>query len=270
MRLLYCDETNMQERPGDFFVYAGLMIDGERALGLSKKIDKIRTDAKIDRAFRLKFAPRPDNLSHAEFNTVKQAMIEAAIEHGCKLLSSVILHDIAKDPDDARRKEINRVCYHFNELLNRYPDTGLVLIDRFTDAQIDSHLVKKFSVGLTGALPFAEELRMANIAGFHYSAIGQSHFPSLIDIVLGSLRFAINAHTREEKGKLETAAKVLRILEPLFFREPENAAVHEISFFFSPKVVKVAKYRSRYEALKNFLADQGINTAQPIPTSVNH
>ena len=157
MRLLYCDETNMQEKSGDFFVYAGLVIDSARALGLSKKIEKIRRDAKIDRAFRLKFAPKPDNLSQEEFNAVKQAMIEAAIEHGCKLLSSVILHDIAKDPDEARRKEINRVCYHFNELLNRYPDAGLVLIDRFTDAQIDGHLVEKFSVGLTGALPFADD-----------------------------------------------------------------------------------------------------------------
>jgi hypothetical protein len=50
MRLLYCDETNMQEKSGDFFVYAGLVIDSARALGLSKKIEKIRTDAKIDRA----------------------------------------------------------------------------------------------------------------------------------------------------------------------------------------------------------------------------
>ena len=76
----------------------------------------------------------------------------------------------------------------------------------------------------------------------------------------------IVASSREEKGKLQTAAKVLRILEPLFFREPVNSAVHEISFFFSPKVVKVDKYRRRYEALKAFLAKHGVDTAQPIIT----
>jgi hypothetical protein len=33
----------MQEKSGDFFVYAGMVIDSERALGLSKRIEKIRS-----------------------------------------------------------------------------------------------------------------------------------------------------------------------------------------------------------------------------------
>jgi predicted adenine nucleotide alpha hydrolase (AANH) superfamily ATPase len=46
--------------------------------------------------------------------------------------------------------------------------------------------------------------------------------------------------------------------------------VHEISFFYSPKIVRADMYRERYEALKAFLAEQGINTAQPITAERNY
>ena len=100
-----------------------------------------------------------------------QAFVEAAIEHDAKLLCSVILHDIATSPEDARRNEINRACYHFDCLLQRYGEPGLVLIDRFSDRQIDGHLVEKFSVCLTG-MPYEGDMRLKNIVGLHYSAIG--------------------------------------------------------------------------------------------------
>jgi acetyl-CoA C-acetyltransferase len=45
---------------------------------------------------------------------------------------------------------------------------------------------------------------------------------------------------------------------------------HEISLFFSPKVVKAPVYRGRYDGLKQFLAEQGIPTAQPIVSERNY
>ena len=94
-------------------------------------------------------------------------------------------------------KRLNRICYHFNCYLSPIHSHGLVLIDRFSDTQIDSHLRKKFSTGLTG-MPYGDTLKLQNIVGFHYSAIGQSHFGSLIDIVIGSFRYAVTA----VRGKL--------------------------------------------------------------------
>jgi hypothetical protein len=173
----------------------------------------------------------------------------------------VILHNVATSPDDARRNEINRVCFHFQGLLGSFDETGLVLIDRFTDTQIDAHLAEKFSVGVTG-LPGGTQ-RLWRVLGFHYTAVGQSNFCTLIDIIVGSLRFAINAHTRNDASRLETARLLLRMLEPLFYRE-RGRPVSEISFFFSPKTIIVPDFRARYTALKQFLADQGIDTAQPI------
>lgn len=263
MYLLYCDETNIDPAQADFFVYGGISIPGRRALELSNAIEAIRTAAEIDSAFQVKFNPGPDHLSHPEFTKLKQDIIEAAVEHQCRLFVSMILHNIATSPDDARRNEINRIVYHFNCYLHRPNSHGLVLIDRFTDRQIDAHLREKFSIGLTGdKLPFAQQLRLDRIVGYHYSAIGQSHFSSLIDIVIGSFRFAVNA-LKSGKG-LPTARKLLRLLAPLFYRDPHSQEVHEISMFFSPKRIKVDKYRKQYESLKAFMAENGIPAAQAI------
>lgn len=79
MFLLYCDETNLEERSGDFFVYAGLAINSSTAKALSKRIDELRIKWKAPRDFKLKFNPAPNSLTHAEFNQLKQQLIEEAI-----------------------------------------------------------------------------------------------------------------------------------------------------------------------------------------------
>jgi hypothetical protein len=45
VHLLYCDETNLQERRGDFLIYGGITIDSARVLDLSHRIDAIRRGA---------------------------------------------------------------------------------------------------------------------------------------------------------------------------------------------------------------------------------
>lgn len=265
MHLLYCDETNMEERSGDFLIYGGLMIDSAQAQGLSDAIDEARRSRGVPRDHRLKFNPGPEGFSHAQFIDLKRAVLEAARTHGARLLVYTILHDIARNPDEARRNGINTVCYHFHCALNRVDQPGLVLIDRFNDAgnEIDAHLRDKFTVGLTG-MPYGNELPISNIVGFHYSAIGQSHFASLIDIALGSLRFSVNAHTRQLTDYTASARTLLSLLAPLFWREQGDASISEIGFAYSPKVVQVSHYRQRYQALKDFLATGGIDTKQEI------
>lgn len=265
MQLFYCDETNIQERAGDFLIYGGLIIDAGNARRLSQEIDHLRAGAGIPRDYRLKFNPGPEGMAHEDFIHLKQSLLELCVAFGVKLLVYVILHDIATNPDEARRNGINATCYHFDCVLNRIDNPGLVLIDRFNDEgnAIEAHLRDKFSIGLTG-MPYAQELRLRNIVGFHYSAIGQSHFPSLIDVVLGSLRFAINAHTRGQEANLATARQLLQLISPLFWRDADDQPVPELGFQFSPKIIRAPAYRARYEALKQFLEDGGVATAQPI------
>ena len=118
-------------------------------------------------------------------------------------------------------------------------------------------------IGVTG-MPFSKEIRLERILGFHYSAVGQSHFPRVIDVLLGSLRFALNAFTRQDEKKMETAERLLKLISPLFVWGTESGRVLEISFILSPKVVKVDEYKERYLQLRSFLEKTGIPLQQQI------
>ena len=119
------------------------------------------------------------------------------------------------------------------------------------------------SSGLITGMPYSERLRLSNIMGFHYSAIGQSHFSSLIDVLIGSMRFAVDAFSSQQERALETAQLLVRQMSPLFERESEGT-VSELSINFSPKIIKVAKYRERYQALKDFFSSCGCEPHQEI------
>ena len=265
MHLFYCDETNLEERSGDFLIYGGLVVEGDQAQALSLAIDEMRVRHNVPTDYRLKFNPGPEGFSHEQFIALKQEVIELAAAHSAKLVAYLILHDIATSPDDARRNGINAVCYHFQLILDRVGGPGLVLIDRFNDKgnKIEAHLIEKFSVGLTG-LPYSSKMRLKSIIGFHYSAIGQSHMPSIVDVVLGSLRFALNTHTRKTDQHLASARTMLGLISPLFWRPDPNRPVPEVGLMFSPKVIRSGPYRARYQALKDYLADAGVQTVQEI------
>jgi hypothetical protein len=268
MQLLYCDETNFQKVGGDFFVYGGIVIPGDQAAGLAAAVEMIRVTHKVPTDYLFKFNPGPADFSHEQFIALKKAVIESAVQHGCRLLINLLLHDIATSSEEARRMGLNTLAYHFDCYLNRPKQPGLMLIDRFVDKKLDDQLKQKVTVGLTGDLPFSKELKLKRIIGYHLAAIGQSQFCSVVDVLLGSLRFAINAFTQNKQEQLHSAGLILGQMSPLFFREgglfKDASKVHEISLWFSPKTVKVQKYRDRYLAVKGFLSDHGIDAAQDV------
>lgn len=268
MFLLYCDETNFQKTPGDFFVYGGVAIPGAAARALADDIAAIRTAMKVPAAYELKFNPGPEGFSHQQFIDLKKTVIAAAVKHECKLLVNLCLHDIAKSSEEARRYGINTLAYHFDCFLNRPKVPGLMMIDRFSDKQLDAQLKEKINVGLTGALPFSATMKIEWIVGFHLAGIGQSHFCSLVDVVLGSLRFAINCFTQKKQEHQKSAGEILSQLAPLFFRESgqfiDPTDVTPISLWFSPKEIKADKYAAMYNALRDHLTQHGIKAAQKI------
>ena len=268
MHLLYCDETNFQKLSGDFFVYGGIVIAGAMARGLADELVSIRKNFGVKPDFQLKFNPGPGGMSHQEFIGLKQAYMAAAVKYEVRLLINLLLHDIATSSDDARRYGINTLCFHFDCLLNRTNTSGLVLIDRFNDKQLDDHLNEKIAVGLTGSLPFGSSKKLNNIIGVHLTAIGQSHFCSLVDVVLGSLRFSINAFTQKKEDQLKSAGAMLQQLSPLFYRESALASgttkVHPISLWFSPKEVRSAAHHEKYLALRDYFEANGIGIDQTV------
>ncbi len=259
MYLLYTDEVNMDPDSTDFFVYAGVAILDGHARHLSAEIDTLRNDYGYRPQDFLKFnvRERPDHVSPDDHREIKREVMEAAARHQVKLFASFISHHIARSPEDARRCEINRVCYHFDCYLRRIDDFGLVLIDTFQDAL--PILREKFAIGLRG-LPYSDTYRLERVLGFHLASIGSSNFCSLVDIVLGALRYAVNS--RLDRERLEVARTLLGQLVPLCIPDALTGKVDEICLFFSPKTIKVTRYLDEYRALHRFLAEGGLEAAQ--------
>jgi hypothetical protein len=90
----------------------------------------------------------------------------------------------------------------------------------------------------------------------------------LVDVVLGSLRFAINAFTQNKEEHQMSASSILQQLSPLFFREKglmtDGTKAQTISLWFSPKEVRAAKYREKYVALRDYFEANGIGVEQAI------
>jgi len=62
LRILYCDESNLEEKRGDFLLYGGLMINSATMPEFSSEIDRLKFG--VPRQHRLKFNPGPNNLDH--------------------------------------------------------------------------------------------------------------------------------------------------------------------------------------------------------------
>jgi hypothetical protein len=263
LHLLYADEVNVRPDDSEFFVYGGISIPGSRAGQLSDDIEELRAKFGYRPKDILKFntRERPRHIESEVHTEIKREIMKVIAHCEAKLFASFILHNIAKKgSEEARRQEINRICFHFNGFLHRVGGHGLVLLDTFNDGQRDIILREKFSIGLK-SLPYSPTLRLDRILGFHLASIGTSNFCSAIDIALGSLRFAINCRT--DANKHEIAMTLLRQIEPLCLRT-DSGQIDELSLFFSPKIIKIPTFRDTYRALQQMLTEAGMEPAQEI------
>jgi len=260
MYLLYTDEVNVDPRSSNFFIYGGVSVDANQAASLSRRIDHLRQEYGYMPENLLKFTTheRPDTISPETHKMIKRRVIEEAGAHGAILFASVILHNIASSPEEARRKEINRVCYNFNCFLREQDEYGLVLIDTFTDNKLPQILREKFLIGLSG-LPYSDPYRLERVLGFHLASIGSSNFSSVVDIVLGSLRYAVNCIGNPNKQDIVQI--LLSQLDQLCLKN-DKGSIRELSIFFSPVSVRVNEYYEQYQNLREFLTRNGLGVIE--------
>lgn len=262
MFLIYCDETNLAKRKDDFLIYGGLMIDSANLDALSKEMWELRRRYNIDDTAELKYLPAPDEIT-GNYNDFKKECIELCIRNECKLLTYQILHDIATHPDEARRNGINEICMNFHYELKNQNEIGIIFVDRFNDRgnQIDAHLRRKFSVGLEGDSLLTNPYPLPRVVGLHYTTIGQSHMTSLIDIVLGTYRTALNIVSRQQSDSEHIAKEILEFISPLFRRASDDC-ITRIAISFSPKTVWADRYRRKYVDTISFMNSCGYNLTQ--------
>jgi hypothetical protein len=254
MYLCYTDETNVDAK-SDFFIYGGIIIAPESAASLSADIDAIRKARSFKPEDDLKFtgANRPEHISPDDHKEAKAEVLRAAASRGVKLLA-VLSHQkiVAKDFDRARTYGINIVCANFDRYLDDVGSVGIVLVDRFDDALLAEHLREKFSVGLTFSGTTTTR-KLDRVLAFHQAFIGTSHFASVIDIVLGAFRFAVN--NRNDPTKAMVVKELLTLVGPLFLNP---VAIPARSLYFTPERVMIRPYFDECLALRQFLVDNGV------------
>ncbi|MGB9713112.1 MAG: DUF3800 domain-containing protein [Dissulfurimicrobium hydrothermale] len=260
MYLLYTDEVNINPASTEFFIYGGVAVHSNQAASLSAEVDRLRGEYGYQPNDPLKFntKERPAGISPDAHKEIKRQVIETAVKHGVRLFTSFILHKIATSPDEARRKEINRVCYNFDVFLKQENEFGLVLIDTFSDEKLPEILREKFAIGLRG-FPFSRIYRLERVLGFHLATIGSSNFSSVVDIVLGSLRYAVNSRVKPDRHVV--ACTLLQQIAPMYIPGNKPGDISELSVFFSPKTVKVVNYQKQYCELSRYLKKCGFGHA---------
>jgi len=268
MYLFYTDETNLNPDNSDFFIYSGILIPDDNAYHLSRRVDALRLQYGYGPDAKLKFNTH-DNprrrfnnneiITPDDFRRLKQSVIKLARMNDVKIITSMISHKIAVNPDKARTYEINRCVMHFNRIIRNEEDCGLVFIDTFTNREGEPSLreicEEKFMEGIL--YEDGSHNRLERIVGFHPSYINGSHFSSIIDIIIGSLRYAINHR------ETSTSPLLLNQLRDMFIYKTieDTDVVCEESLFFSPRHPG-HRYRAEYIELKRYLSDNGILTEQ--------
>jgi len=257
MYFLYTDETNTDTRHTKFFVYAGVTIPVERSLALSERIEAIRRAHSYPRHSILKFQSNdlPDGITPDTHRAAKQEVLQAAAANGVCLLTTIVLHEIAGSLARAREYQINTACDNFNQYLHRIQSKGMVMVDNFTDTSLPSILREKFQVGLV--YQDGGSARMAHIIGYHTAHQGASHFSSVVDIVLGSVRYVVNEHASQNPATQATLAALLQQLRPLWI-PGSNGKVDPISLCYRPKKVYPGRLMEMYRVLHEYLAAAGV------------
>jgi hypothetical protein len=91
LHLLYTDEVNVDPENSEFFVYAGVAVPGENAAALSTDIENLRRSNGYVPGDLLKFntRERPRHISPEQHLEAKREVMDAAAEHGVKLIAPV-------------------------------------------------------------------------------------------------------------------------------------------------------------------------------------
>ncbi|HKU51713.1 MAG TPA: hypothetical protein VJQ25_04545, partial [Nitrospira sp.] len=185
-------------------------------------------------------------------------------QHGVTFSAYVIHHGIArpKGVELSRAWAINTLCYQFDTYLAASNEPGTVNIDIFDERSLYAIMIEKFSRGLVD-FKDKPDYRLRNIVSVNAAKLGASHFGSIIDILIGSLRFAVN--NREVAEQAKTCDDLLTQLAPLFHRRPGATEVSALGLSYRPKDILSSDYFDETLKLHKYLSQRGI-CAEDLPT----
>jgi hypothetical protein len=261
MYWLVTDETNVEPGQGRFFIYGGLIMTPEQMLKAHEAIQDIRMKYGFSDTddFKFETRSRPQSMTVEKWTRAKGEAIAAAEKLGATLVIYVVLHDIARNKPKTQITEwaLNSVVAHFDmRFLTEKMSYGMVCIDRVDEKFGYRYLSSKFQEGIE--LPDGRTAKLARIIHYSISCNGASHISSLVDIVLGGMRYSVN--TAGGVGKEELAREILPPISRMMWHavKPDGSwQVGGYGFLQYPKDVLVPEYREQYVNLARTLSEWG-------------
>ena len=95
------------------------------------------------------------------------------------------------------------------------------------------------------------------LSGQTGASIGTSHFPSLVDVILGTFRYAISHRDGRKREMAKSMLQQLRGVCPTI-GQPGKQWIPEEYIFQSPRTIKAEKYQEQYRKLYDFLLEAGL------------
>jgi hypothetical protein len=258
MYLFLVDETNKNPAPGSFFILGGLVFTPDQVEAVHKAVQRIRTEHGYQDgdSFKFQTAARPPHVTVEQSREAKEQVIAALGEAGVRLLTYVVLHDIAMNQGEQKTMEmaLNTITWAYYRLLRAETATGSMLIDR--DDKQHVYLAHLFQHGVQpGSQPLAMQDR---ILLYGQTSNNASHLSSAVDIALGGFRYCVNAASRETGREIEqvVAANILGPLSKLLWGVPRSDVrqVGGYGFHTRPSDVRKPAFAEKYAELRTKLA----------------
>lgn len=257
---MYADEAD-QDGKREYLIYAGVFIPVTEAASLSRSIESIRFKSGFKTRDDLKFSSgtKPESITREQHTEAKSKILEAALTHKCVVCCYVTPHSIAKGSthEDRLKFGINTLLQKFDEFLRSVrADGGIAFFVATRDFRQDRYLREVQTEGLK----FSDQRkRLSKVLAIHQSMDGQSHFTSLADIIVGSLRFVFNEPDKDKVG-----VALMKQLSRILWAEVDKAGVRRLGekgICIRPKKISVIGYsadiQSTIDRLNSYLSHQG-------------
>lgn len=172
-----------------------------------------------------------------------------------KFIACLILHRIATKELVGEFTLNSLLAVFNNKFLKEKGGYGMVLVDRLPDnSAAYSMLKRKFQDGLsietTGNM-----IKLDRIMLYATTCDGASHLSSAVDIVLGGLRWVVNAQGRSTPGTTER--KIFTNVAGMMYgkEDGDTLKVRNYGLILRPETVIVPAYQAEYDSLVEYMTE---------------
>lgn len=206
---------------------------------------------------------RPKHVEVEQWTSAKSEIIDLALDLDLTMMVNAIHHRIMASKDSQTKAvwALENLTKHFSDsFLADRDSSGAVCIDRMPDNYAFGQIEKMMQAQIdrNGA-----KVGIPRIVHYSFTSEGASHFNSIVDICLGTLRFCCTAAFDRKERSTQISREVFPKLYRLLHKDPRTNLANGAGLFFLPIVVHADSIRARYDQLSRFLQEH--KDAAPSP-----